>query len=196
MLGSGGLLVMSRLFVATLVRGADASLRKSLYRSALEVVYLPIPSLLRRTVAAIRAEVGRGRAVWELQNLLDDRESDDLVARRVGVRGELSLEHAFRLLSLVLEPEVVRAAFHGVVLDDERLKNFSLEYLEQVLPTDVRRRLWPFIGDVSQYQRERSMRPLSDVVSDLVKTGATLFAEGAHREALRRVLEEEREKED
>ncbi|NIR43361.1 MAG: hypothetical protein GWN99_05425 [Gemmatimonadetes bacterium] len=187
---------MSRLFVATLVRGADASLRKSLYRSALEVVYLPIPSLLRRTVAAIRAEVGRGRAVWELQNLLDDRESDDLVARRVGVRGELSLEHAFRLLSLVLEPEVVRAAFHGVVLDDERLKNFSLEYLEQVLPTDVRRRLWPFIGDVSQYQRERSMRPLSDVVSDLVKTGATLFAEGAHREALRRVLEEEREKED
>ncbi len=140
--------------------------------------------------------MGRGRAVWELQNPLDGREADELVARRVGVRGELRLEHTFRLLSLVLKPEVVCAAFHSVVLDDERLKSFSLEYLEQAQPTDVRGRLWPFIGDVSQCERSRSMRPLNDAVSELVRTGAPLFAEGEHREALRRVLEEEREKED
>jgi hypothetical protein len=145
---------------------------------------------------AVRGEIGRERAVWEMQKLLDDADGDDLVARRVGVRGELSLEHTFRLLSLVLEPEVVRAAFNGVVLDDERLKSFSLEYLEQALPADVRKKLWPFIGDVSEYKRERSLRSLDDVVSDLIKTGATLFAEDEHREALRRVLEQGEEGEE
>jgi ATP/ADP translocase len=140
---------------------------------------------------AVRNEIGRGRAVWEMQKLLDDAEKDELVAERVGVRGELSLEHTFRLLSLVLEPEVVKSAFNGVLLDDERLKSFSLEYLEQVLPADVRKKLWPFIGDVSEYQREKSLRSLDDVVSDLIKTGATLFSDAEHREALKRVLEDE-----
>ena len=142
---------------------------------------------------AVRSEIGRGRAVWEMQNLLDSPEQDDLVAKRVGARGELSLEHTFRLLSMVLEPEAVRAAFHGVIFDDERLKSFSLEYLDQVLPADVRKRLWPFIGDVSEYQREKSLRSIDDVVSDLMKTGATLFSDAEHREALRRVLEEREE---
>ncbi|MEE9132648.1 MAG: Npt1/Npt2 family nucleotide transporter [Gemmatimonadota bacterium] len=140
---------------------------------------------------AIRSEVSRGRPVWEMQKLLDDEPDDDaLVSKRIGVRGELSLEHTFRLLSLVLEPEVVRAAFHGIVLDDERLESFSLEYLEQVLPPDVRKKLWPFIGDVSEYQREKSMRSLDEVVSDLMTTGATLFADAQDRVALKRILEE------
>lgn len=140
---------------------------------------------------AIRSEVSRGRPVWEMQKLLDAESNDDaLVSKRIGVRGELSLEHTFRLLSLVLEPEVVRAAFHGIVLDDERLESFSLEYLEQVLPPDVRKKLWPFIGDVSEYQREKSMRSLDEVVSDLMTTGATLFADAQDREALKRILEE------
>jgi ATP/ADP translocase len=141
---------------------------------------------------AIRSEIGRGRPVWEMQKLLDDEPAEDeLVQQRVGARGELSLEHTFRLLTLVLEPEVVRAAFNGIILEDEKLKSFSLEYLEQALPADVRKRLWPFIGDVSEYQREKSLRPLDDVVSDLMKTGATLFGDAQDREALMRLLDEE-----
>ncbi|UCF19208.1 MAG: hypothetical protein JSU87_14975 [Gemmatimonadota bacterium] len=140
---------------------------------------------------AIRSEVGRGRPVWEMQRLLDgeEDEADRLVAKRLGTRGELSLEHTFRLLSLVLEPEPVRAAFHGVILDDEKLRSFALEYLEQVLPADVRGHLWPFIGDISDQQRAKSIRPLDDVVSDLMTTGATLFAAPEDREALKRLLE-------
>ena len=111
----------------------------------------------------------------------------------MGVRGELSLEHTFRLLSLVLEPEPVRAAFNGIILDDEKLRSFALEYLEQVLPGDIRSRLWPFIGDVSEYQRAKSLRKLDDVVSDLMTTGATLFGAPEDREALRRILEEQDE---
>jgi hypothetical protein len=141
--------------------------------------------------AAIQSELGRSRPVWEMQKLLDEEPDDELVVKRIGVRGELSLEHTFRLLGLVLEPEAVRAAFNGVVLSDERLKNFSLEYLEQALPADVRKKLWPFIGDVSEYKRAKLLRPLDDVVTDLMHTGATLFGDEQDRAALKRMLEEQ-----
>jgi len=172
------------------------------YRAAIALVRrrrrgLPTSNRDERAIIwrAIRAEVGRERPVWELQKLLDEPDDDQLVARRVGVRGELSLEHTFRLLSLVLEPETVRAAFHGVILDDEKLKSFALEYLEQVLPDDVRRRLWPFIGDISDHQRQRSLRPIDDVVSDLMTTGATLFGDAQDRAALKRILDEQEDEE-
>jgi ATP/ADP translocase len=186
---------------------ADDALLDALAANRFEVRYRSAIALVRRRRrglptsrrekepliwTAVRAEVGRGRPVWEIQKLLDEEsEADDLVAERVGARGELSLEHTFRLLSLVLEPEVVRAAFNGVILDDDKLKNFSLEFLEQVLPADVRNKLWPFIGDISERQREKSLRPLGDVVSDLMTTGATLFADEQHQEALKRILEEQ-----
>lgn len=169
------------------------------YRSAVAImrrVRRGLPRAVRegapRIWAAVRAEIGRGRPVWELQRVLDapGAEDDGFVRRRVGARGELSLEHTFRLLALVLEPEPVRAAFHGVVLDDEKLKSLALEYLEQTLPTDVRQTLWPFVGDVSERQRRRARRPLPDVVDDLLTTGATLFEGAEEQEALRRILRE------
>jgi hypothetical protein len=104
------------------------------------------------------------------------------------VRGELSLEHTFRQLALVLDHDAVKTAFHGIVMDDEELKGLSLEYLEQVLPPKVRDRLWPFIGDVSDYQRRRSMRSVDEVVRELSETGVTLFRRAADREALDEAL--------
>jgi len=139
---------------------------------------------------AIRDELGRGRAVWELARLLDGREPDAFVDRELGLRGELSLEHVFRLLSLVLDPEAIRAAYRSLVSTDDEARSFALEYLEQTLPGDVRRRLWPFIGDMSAYQENRALRPLDRVVADLVRTGATLFGGSEEREALRRYLSE------
>ncbi|MGW8282116.1 MAG: hypothetical protein ACWGON_02345, partial [Gemmatimonadota bacterium] len=110
--------------------------------------------------------------------------------RELGLRGELSLEHVFRLLSLVLDPEAIRAAYRSLVSTDDEARSFALEYLEQTLPGDVRRRLWPFIGDMSAYQENRALRPLDRVVADLVRTGATLFGGSEEREALRRYLSE------
>ncbi|MGD8699512.1 MAG: hypothetical protein PVJ43_09490, partial [Gemmatimonadales bacterium] len=193
-------------------READDALLDALTANRFEVRYRSAIALVRRRTAglpqsakstqmqvweAVRLEVGRGKPVWEMQKLLDgEPDDDDLVSRRLGVRGELSLEHTFRLLSLILEPEVVRAAFHGILLDDEKLRSFSLEYLEQVLPADVRKKLWPFIGDISEYQQKRSLRSLNEVVSDLMTTGATLFADIKDREALRQILQEQDDEED
>ncbi len=149
------------------------------------------PSVVERTWEAIRGEVSRERPVWELQRLLDDDDPGDaLVADRVEVRGHLSLEHTFRLLSLVLDADAVSSAYHGLLRGDEHLRSLALEYLDHVLPEDVRDRLWPFIGDLSEYQRRRRSRPLGDVVSDLVTTSATLFVSDRERGALRRLLEE------
>ncbi len=191
---------------------ADDALLDALSANRFEIRYRSAIALMRRRSAdlpaserdvdtlvweAIRLEAGRGQPVWEMQKLLDgEPDEDDLVSKRIGVRGELSLEHTFRLLGLVLETEVVRAAFHGIILDDEKLKNFSLEYLEQTLPTDIRKRLWPFIGDISEYKQKRSMRSLDEVVSDLMTTGATLFADAEDREALRQILHEQESEDD
>lgn len=142
---------------------------------------------------AIRAELSREKPVWELARLLDAEADDAFVENRIGLRGELSLEHTFRMLSLVLEHKTTRAAYHGIVLDDPELKSFALEYLEQALPVDVRDRLWPFIGDLSASAARRAIRALDDVVADLLQTGATLFGSPEDREALRRYLEEDDE---
>ena len=140
--------------------------------------------------AAIEREVGRDRPIWELQKILDGSEAgeDDFVGQRVDVRGELSLEHTFRQLSLVLDPSAVKTAFHGIVMDDENLESLSLEYLEQVLPPAIRERLWPFIGDISDYQRRQSTRSVDEVVHDLSQTGVTLFGGAAERAALDQAL--------
>lgn len=188
---------------------ADSALLDALAANRFEVRYRAAIALVQRrrrglpraarstepiVWTAIRAEVSRERPVWELQKVLDRFETDEdsFVTKRVGVRGELSLEHTFRLLTLVLDPEAVRAAFNGVLVQDDRLRSYALEYLEQVLPPDIRRKLWPFIGDVSEYQREKSRRPLDQVVSDLITTDATLFA-GEEQAALRRMLEDSQE---
>ena len=125
--------------------------------------------------------------------MLDATETDDLVVRRVGVRGELSLEHTFRLLTLILDSELVRAAFHGVLLNERKLKSFALEYLEHILPTDIRDKLWPFIGDISEYQKERSKRPLEEVASDLLTTGTTLFQGHTAKIELGKIVDKEKD---
>jgi hypothetical protein len=183
---------------------ADEALARALSAGRFEIRYRAALALQRRRAqgmeegrrdwrgdvwSAVRAEVGRERPVWELARLLDGDLDDEFIERRVGVRGELSLEHTFRLLSLVLESKAVRTAYHGIVLDDPELKSFALEYLEQVLPLDVRNRLWPFIGDLSASQERRALRELDSVVSDLLRSGATLFASEESRRALRRVLD-------
>ncbi len=196
-----------RVFARSGGEDADAALLDALTASRFEIRYRAASALMSRRSGdlpeaeidrgeiiwrAIRAELARERPVWELQRLLDSWGSEeDLVSGRAKHRGALSLKHTFRLLSLVLEPDAVRAAYQGIESNDDRLLSLALEYLEQVLPADVRDRLWPFIGDLTERQQAQAIRPLNKVVDDLVKTEATLFQSAEDREALRRLLEED-----
>lgn len=143
-----------------------------------------------RIWAAIHAELLRGRPALELQQLLDveELEGDALVQSRLGERRELSLEHLFRLLEFVLDPAPVRAAFGAVQHGDAQRASLALEYLAQVLPPGVRERLWAYIGDLSERERRRAVRPLERVVEDLLDSQATLFGGELDRAALERLL--------
>ena len=92
------------------------------------------------------------------------------------------------LLALVLESDAVLVAFHGILRDNETLKNFSLEYLDLMLPREVRKKLWPFIGDVSERERKKTERSVDTVLDDLMATGASIVASEEDTAALRKAL--------
>jgi hypothetical protein len=151
-----------------------------------------------RIWAALRAEVTRDRPVWELQHLLDSSDmgkesGDELVLEQAGLRGGRSLEHAFRLMSLVLDPVAVRASWLGIARGEDAYRGFAQEYLEQVLPEDIRERLWLFVGDLSDAQARASRRSLDAVVGDLMNSQATLFANAEQQELLKRLLDDQQE---
>ncbi|CAN5214359.1 hypothetical protein BH11MYX1_BH11MYX1_04680 [soil metagenome] len=59
----------------------------------------------------------------------------------------LGLSHIFRVLGLVLPAEPLRVALHAMQTDDASLRGMALEYLESILPPDVRAQLWPFLDE-------------------------------------------------
>ena len=76
-------------------------------------------------------------------------ESDPVIAYEA--ESDVSLAHVFRVLGLVLPAEPLRVALHAVQTDDTSLRGMALEYLESILPPDVRAQLWPLIegGDAA-----------------------------------------------
>ena len=108
------------------------------------------------------AELARFAADGHLAHITEDevfdavrRELHDYDARRHGERvvdlvvmhdGEgTALEHVFRVLGLVLAAEPLWIALHAVQADDPSLRGTALEYLESILPVDVRAQLWPLL---------------------------------------------------
>ena len=101
-----------------------------------------------RIFEVVRREVTVSRPVWQSHRLLDaiadERASfvDDFIKDRAGQ----SLAHVFVLLSLVLPATPLQIAYRGLHTSDPALRGTALEYLEGVLPPDIRNRLWPFLG--------------------------------------------------
>ena len=103
-----------------------------------------------RILALVNKEVSVNKEVWEHRRLLDaiDEASEhSFLEELVRDRAHLGLAHVFTLLALVLPADPLRIAFRGLHTDDPVLRGTSLEYLENVLPHDIRDRLWPFLGD-------------------------------------------------
>ena len=97
--------------------------------------------------------------------------------------GDARLDHLFRLLSLVLEREPLRIAERAVRGSDAVLKGTALEYLENVLPRELRPDFLRFVG-MPQASRNR---PPEAVFTDLMKSDSGLAArDRLKRRALRR----------
>lgn len=131
---------------------------------------------------AARREVDVEREVWEAQATADVEESheDSVLDDMLSERKSRSLEHVFRILSLTLERGPLMLALRALEGDDSRLRGTSLEYLENVLPDDIRRRLWPFLND-RRPKTELPNRTRKEVLEELLASGADLNVESVRR---------------
>jgi hypothetical protein len=98
-----------------------------------------------RIYDVVLREVAVGRPVWESRRLLEGSLGDSPLDEFVRDRAGQSLGHVFTLLSLVLPREPLRIALRSLHSEDRQLRGTALEYLEGVLPPEIRQRLWPFL---------------------------------------------------
>jgi hypothetical protein len=123
----------------------------------------------------VRREVAVGRPVWDSHRLLDNLDVGDsksFVDQLVKDRASQSLAHVFTLLSLVLPTEPLQIAFRGLQTDDQDLRGTSLEYLEGVLPPNIRDRLWPYLED--RRQGAEVTRPREEILADLLRSNQSI----------------------
>jgi hypothetical protein len=120
--------------------------------------------------AAIRREATVNRHVWESNRLLDEvgRDESPFYDEVLRTRSSRSLEHVFNMFSLVYPPEPLRIAYRGLHASDRSLRGTALEYLEQVLPSEIRQLLWPFLDD--DRVARRSARSPDDVMESLLRS--------------------------
>jgi hypothetical protein len=97
--------------------------------------------IVRRELMTDAERLVSRRILDDLVTAAEQRSEDDPVLQRAGT----GLEHVFTLLGLALPAEPLRIALHAVQTDDPELRGTALEYLESILPPDVRAQLWPLL---------------------------------------------------
>jgi len=128
-----------------------------------------------RVFDVVRREVAVGRPVWESHRLLDTIEADSrsFVDEFLKDRAGQSLAHVFTLLSLVLPTAPLQIAYRGLHTDDPGLRGTALEYLEGVLPPDIRDRLWPFVSD--RPRKAQDSRARDQILADLLRSNESIM---------------------
>ena len=127
-----------------------------------------------RIFEVVRREVMVSRPVWQSHRLLDamsDEKTsfvDDFIKDRAGQ----SLAHVFVLLALVLPSTPLQIAYRGLHTSDPALRGTALEYLEGVLPPDIRERLWPFLGTGAPVKA--AARGREEILADLLRSNDSI----------------------
>jgi len=147
---------------------------------ALAVLLETTPALRFETeeiLGAVRREVAVSKPVWDSQRLLDraeDTDSAPFVDEYLRNWLNRSLQHLFTLLSLVFPAEPLKIALHGLHAEDSQLRGTAIEYLDSILPQDVRMRLWPLIEKTIASEGERDARPRDEILADLLKSNHSI----------------------
>ena len=151
------------------------------YRSGRALAHLtavnPSLSVTRDAVfQAVLREVQSGAGVWETRTLLDRMDDEGwspVVDELVRDRANRSLEHMFTLLALVFPRQPLQIAFRGLHTDDPLLHGTALEYLESILPPEIRKPLWPYLED-KRPKRAGPTRPASDALRALLESSESI----------------------
>jgi ATP:ADP antiporter, AAA family len=127
-----------------------------------------------RIFEVVRREVTVSRPVWQSHRLLDAiaDEKASFVDEFIKDRAGQSLAHAFVLLSLVLPSTPLQIAYRGLHTTDPALRGTALEYLEGVLPHDIRDRLWPFLGTGAPVNV--GARGREEILADLLRSNDSI----------------------
>ncbi len=116
---------------------------------------------------AIRREVESGQRIVEHSAGEADGDANSLepfVAGLLEDRVDRSLEHVFRVLSLLFEREPLRLAFRALHHEDSKYRGTALEYLDSVLPSEIRDVIWPYLGAAAPLPMAR---PTHELLADL-----------------------------
>ena len=96
---------------------------------------------------------------------------------------DVGLAHVFRVLGLVLPAEPLRVALRAAKTDDAELRGMALEYLESILPPDVRAQVWPLLdeaaGEPHPPPQPATPERQQDLLAKLRATHPALFARKA-----------------
>jgi hypothetical protein len=124
----------------------------------------------------VKQEVAVNKEFWESRRLLDPPEEGErsFLDELVRDRASQSLAHVFTLLALALPTDPLRITFRGLHTDDQGLRGTALEYLEGVLPPDIRERLWPFLEDGRVSESLPKLR--DQALADLLHSNQSIIA--------------------
>jgi len=131
-------------------------------------------------LAVVSREVDVSRRVWDrrhLATLLSDDGPRSLLGEVLQERTDRSLEHVFRILALVLPAEPLLAAFRGLQSEDVHLRGTALDYLEFIVPVEIRRKLWQVLESDGALPEPHSGPTTAEVeLNALVKEQPSIMA--------------------
>ncbi|MES1173281.1 MAG: hypothetical protein ABUL62_03050 [Myxococcales bacterium] len=114
-----------------------------------------------KVIEAVQRELSSERQAFvELEAELNEDGDASIVGSLVRDRADRSLDHVFTLLSLHLEREPLRMAFRALHHPDTAFRGTALEYLDTVLPPEIRPIVWPFLGEAAPLPTARTPREL------------------------------------
>ncbi|MCA9593247.1 MAG: hypothetical protein KC776_08045 [Myxococcales bacterium] len=152
----------------------------ALFEPELDVRYQAALALLRitekspelrlpreRIIAAAGREIELGQKAWSDRALAWNAERAD---ERLRNRTDRGMEYAICVLSLILDREPLQIAYRALFSEDELLRGTAIEYLDNVLPEEIKEAGMAFIGIARPVGRPR--RKLGDLERELLHSRA------------------------
>lgn len=131
-------------------------------------------------LSAVRRELAVEQEIVDVEPALDPDEEETerpFYDALLSDRASRGLEHVFTILSLMLEREPLRIAWRALNTDDDALRGTALEYLENVLPPEIREALWPYVSREKKPEKPvETVRDKAEVLSNLLRAEGLVAA--------------------
>lgn len=134
-----------------------------------------------RIYAALERELAVPQSVARSYKVIDqDDETDPAAAFDSEAQASRNVDYMFSLLSTVLPRDPLKAAYRAVHSDDRLLRGLALDYLDGVLPEDLRPSFWTILDvDARHVRRVDPAEAMSQLVRSQEGSNVTASASDA-----------------